>query len=80
MDLPIIMIRPVHPDRWSYVCHYLAALSPSSASSVGAAVPNLSFVVREGPSDALSQAIVAGLAFTPLTPNGPMLGIYARQR
>ena len=51
MNLPIIMLRPVHPTQWSY-------LDPDDASPVliaaiagGTAAGNPAFVVQEGPSD-----------------------------
>jgi len=74
-----IMLRPAHPDRWTGMGPYPAGQSLVNALSAGATAPDLSFVVWEGPPSAVSQAIVAGLAFTPLPPNGRMLGIYARQ-
>jgi hypothetical protein len=51
MDLPIIMLRPIRPAKWSY-------LNPDDASPVliaamagGKAAQNPDFVVQEGPPD-----------------------------
>jgi hypothetical protein len=78
MDLPIIMIRPAHPDRWSDLQPYPAAQSLLVASSGGGAVPELSFVVRGGPSGALTDAVISGLGWSPLTRPGGLLRIYSR--
>jgi hypothetical protein len=80
MDLPIIMIRPAHPDRYSYLNPYSAALSLSSAMNAGGAPPDLSLVMREGTPGAVTEAIISGLAWSPLTPNGGTFGIYSRPR
>lgn len=78
MDLPIIMIRPAHPDRWSDLQPYPAGQSLLVASSGGGAVPELSFVVRGGPSGALTDAVISGLGWSPLTRPGGLLRIYSR--
>ena len=79
MEQTHIMIRPAHPDRWSSLGPYPAGLSLAIALREGGAVPGLSFIVREGPSSSVSEAVVSGLGWRPLTRDGGDLGIYARQ-
>ncbi len=78
MDLPIIMIRPAHPDRWSELQPYPAGQLLLGALSGGGAVPELSFVVREGASGAVTDAVINGLGWSPLTRPGGSLRIYSR--
>jgi len=76
LDVPLVMIRPAHPDRWSYLNPLPAGESLLGVLSAGEAVPDLSFVVREGRPGAMTDAVISGLGWSPLTPNGGSLGIY----
>ncbi|MGD0577491.1 MAG: hypothetical protein ABSC08_01055 [Bryobacteraceae bacterium] len=77
MDLPIVMLRPAHPNRWSYLNPYSAGLSLSRALTAGGAPSDLSFVVRDGPSSAAAEALLSGPGWSPLTRTSGAFCIYA---
>lgn len=78
MDSPIIMIRPAHPDRWSYSEPYPAGRAFFSALSEEGAAPDLSLIVRDGTFGALDEAVLSGTGWSSLTLSGGFFGIYAR--
>ena len=66
MDLPIIMIRPEHPDRWSYLDPNPAAQTLGRAIQAGDRVTELSLILREGKPVAAESAVMRGANFSPL--------------
>ena len=75
LDLPIILIRPTHPDRWSGLTPWDASRLLSDAWCAGDAVPSLSFVVRQGASRRVTDATLSDLGWSPDPRNGAALGI-----
>ena len=80
MDLPIIMMQPLTPDRWSY-------LDPEDASQVlvnslvgGAAVPPVDFAVQEGPSDMEIEGLMRRMGWTQGGRSSEFLRIYRHRR
>lgn len=77
MDQPLIMLRPVHPDRWSY-------LDPDNATQVlitgvlGGAARNPDFVVEEGPPDSEIDGLLNRQGWIESAGN-PFLRIYRRR-
>jgi hypothetical protein len=80
MDLPIIMLRPVHPTEWSY-------LDPDDASPVlinsvagGKADRKPDFVVQEGPFDFEIDGLLHRMGWSDFGSRSPFLRLYRPKR
>jgi hypothetical protein len=80
MDLPILMIRPAHPNRWSYLDPDRAWQSMLDGMMDAGAVPDLDFVVREGSPDVLIDGVLTRMGWRNSTVRGEYLRIYAHPR
>ena len=78
MDSPIIMIRPVYADRWSYLDPSPAGSSLLTAMDNGDAVSELSLFVVNGASDPGMEEIISHFHWAPLTPSNGEVTIFAR--
>ena len=80
MDLPILMMRPAHPSRWSYLDPDDAAQAMADAMAGGQALPDLDFVVREGPADFEMDAMLNRMGWSNSTGNSEFLRVFRRHR
>jgi hypothetical protein len=78
MNFPIIMIQPLHPDRWSYQDPAPAGLSLQTAFDEGDAVPELNLLVLEGPPDRKMEEIITRSHGVPLIQSNGEIGIFKR--
>jgi hypothetical protein len=78
MDLPIIMIRPVYADRWSYLDPSPAGSSLLTALNEGDTVPELSLLVVDGLPDLRMEDIISRSHWLPLTQSNGEIRIFAR--
>lgn len=78
MDLPILMMRPAHPSRWSYLDPDDAAQAMADAMAGGQALPDLDFVVREGPADFEMDAMLNRMGWSNSTGNSEFLRVFRR--
>jgi len=78
MDLPIIMIRPLNEDRWSFLDPPVAESSLRTALSRGDEVPELGLLVVVGPSDAETEEIIGRSHSVELTNSNQEIRIYSR--
>jgi hypothetical protein len=77
MDLPIIMIRPMSVDRWSYLEPSTASSSLLSALKKGDAVPELSLLVVNGASDPGIEEIISRSQWVPLGQSNGEIRVFA---
>ena len=78
MDLPILMIRPAHPGRWTPLEAWDAGALLLDAVRSGDGVSELSFVIREGPSRGVTDAALGALGWIGDKGNSGLGGIYYR--
>jgi hypothetical protein len=79
-NLPIIMIRPVPPDRWSYLDPSPAGSSFWAALNERDPVPELSFLVVDGSSDLVMEDVMTGAHWVPLPQSSSEIRIFARRQ
>ncbi|HEX3745335.1 MAG TPA: hypothetical protein VHW09_15430 [Bryobacteraceae bacterium] len=78
IDVPLIMLRPAHPGRWSY-------LDPDSASALliartleGTSARDLDFVVQMGPANGEVDRLLRREGWTLSGQSGGLMRIYRR--
>jgi hypothetical protein len=79
MDFPIIMIQPVHPDRWSYQDPTTEGSLILTALDKGDAAPELSLLVLAGPSDQRMNEIITRSHVVTISQSNGEIGIFARR-
>ena len=79
LDLPILMLRPAHPNRWSYMEPAAADAVLTGALSSPQAMPELGFVVRDGRRATRSEPLLSPPQWSPLLGADTVGQIYARR-
>lgn len=81
MEIPILMVRPARPDRWSYLDPYREQVALWSALQQGVPITDIDFYVRQGPESELLAKLKerVGWPAVPGTERGAFT-IYKRKR
>jgi len=78
LDLPIIMLRPAHPDRWYNLSAWEASKVLDGAVRSGDSAPELNFLVRQQPAAENTADALDRLRWPPVGTPGQIFGIYSR--
>jgi hypothetical protein len=78
MDQPLIMLRPAHPDRWSYLDPDYASQALIGGRRGGTPVPNPDIVVEDGAPDAEIDGLLNRMGWRDSGGNS-FLRIFRRQ-
>ena len=78
MNLPILLIRPLHPSRWNSLDPPSAALAFTTGIARGGTAPELDFLVGERAPDSDIERALAGHGWIRAPGGGDLLRIYRR--
>jgi len=78
LDLPIIMLRPAHPDRWYNLSAWEAGKVLADSLRTGDKVPELSFVVRQQRASGNTAEALNFLGWPETASRRGIFGIYSR--
>ena len=79
LDLPILMLRPAHPDRWSHLEPESTDRALATVLCSNQALPELGFVVRDGRRATRSETLLSPPQWTPRLRVDTACQIYARE-
>jgi hypothetical protein len=79
MNLPILMMRPVHPDRWAYQDPTSASRELVARMRSGLAVPDLDYVVEDGEPDIVVDAAMHAAGWSTVSTESESVNIYRRK-
>ena len=79
MDEPVMMLRPAHPDRWSYRDPDSARQALEAATAEAPPIQSPDFVVQAGQIDWELDGILKSWGWSDSEPAGPAIRVYRRR-